>query len=42
LINKVADIVHTNVDRYGGAVNKNMGEAFLLVWKFKSKDIYVN
>ena len=23
------------VDRYGGAANKNIGEAFLLVWKFK-------
>ena len=22
------------VDRYGGAANKNIGEAFLLVWKF--------
>lgn len=22
------------VDRYGGASNKNIGDAFLLVWKF--------
>jgi hypothetical protein len=22
------------VDRYGGSANKNIGEAFLLVWKF--------
>lgn len=42
LVNKVADIVHSNVDLYGGAVNKNIGEAFLLVWKFRQKDIYMN
>ena len=22
------------VDRYGGSANKNIGDAFLLVWKF--------
>ena len=22
------------VDRYGGSTNKNIGEAFLMVWKF--------
>jgi hypothetical protein len=24
------------VDRYGGSTNKNIGEAFLLVWKFQN------
>jgi len=33
-VNEVADIVHTMVDQYSGACNKNIGEAFLLVWKF--------
>jgi len=33
-VNKVAKIVHKNVDRYGGSTNKNIGDAFLLVWKF--------
>lgn len=26
------------VDRYGGSPNKNIGEAFLLVWKFPKPD----
>jgi class 3 adenylate cyclase len=34
-INEVADIVHSSVDRFGGAANKNMGDAFLLVWRTK-------
>ncbi len=33
-VNQVAEITHSMVDRYGGAANKNIGEAFLLVWKF--------
>lgn len=33
-VNRVAEITHSMVDRYGGATNKNIGEAFLLVWKF--------
>jgi class 3 adenylate cyclase len=33
-VNEIADIVHSSVDRYCGAANKNIGEAFLLVWKF--------
>jgi len=26
------------VDRYGGNANKNIGDAFLLVWKFHDSD----
>ena len=26
------------VDKYGGSANKNIGDAFLLVWKFKDQD----
>jgi class 3 adenylate cyclase len=33
-VNRVAEITHSMVDRYGGAANKNIGDAFLLVWKF--------
>lgn len=33
-VNRVAEITHSMVDRYGGSTNKNIGEAFLLVWKF--------
>jgi hypothetical protein len=27
------------VDKYGGSCNKNIGEAFLLAWKFKDEDL---
>lgn len=32
-VNTIAEIVHSSVDKYGGAANKNIGDAFLLVWK---------
>lgn len=31
--NHIADIVHKEIDRHGGSVNKNLGESFLVVWK---------
>jgi hypothetical protein len=34
-VNEVADIVHTSVDRYGVAANKNIGDAFLLAWRLQ-------
>jgi class 3 adenylate cyclase len=37
-VNKIAEITHSMVDRYGGSTNKNIGEAFLMVWKFYNKD----
>ena len=41
LVNKVASIVHQNTIRYGGQPNKNIGDAFLLVWRLSStKDSY--
>ena len=33
-VNQIAEIVHSQVDKYMGFANKNIGEAFLLVWKF--------
>ena len=33
-VNTLAEIVHQRVDEFAGAANKNIGEAFLLVWKF--------
>lgn len=33
-VNEIAKIVHSLVDHYSGAANKNIGDAFLLVWKF--------
>ena len=38
-VNTIADVVHSQVDRYGGSANKNIGEAFLMIWKFKTKDV---
>ncbi len=32
-LNQVADIVHSSVDLFFGATNKNIGDAFLSVWK---------
>ncbi len=32
-VNKVADIVHEEVSRWGGSCNKNLGNAFLMVWR---------
>lgn len=39
----MASIVHSNTIRHGGQPNKNIGDAFLLVWKLsKSNDAYRN
>ena len=35
-VNKVAQITHKYVVESGGAPNKNIGDAFLLVWKLSS------
>jgi hypothetical protein len=36
-VNQIAEITHSQVDKYGGSANKNIGDAFLLVWKFKKE-----
>ena len=33
-VNRIAEIVHKSCDKFGGATNKNIGDAFLSVWKF--------
>ncbi len=38
-VNQIADIVHFVVDKFGGQANKNIGEAFLMVWKFQPEDV---
>ena len=35
-VNEIAYIVHTTVFHFSGAPNKNIGDAFLLVWKLSS------
>jgi len=41
-VNEIAEIVHGIVDMYSGAANKNIGDAFLLVWKYHDDDIEIN
>lgn len=36
--NEIADIVHRVCDRHHGAANKNLGDCFLMVWKFKDDE----
>lgn len=36
-VNEIAEIVHGIVDHFSGSPNKNVGDAFLLVWKFDDK-----
>ncbi len=33
-VNEIAEVVHEIVSLYSGSANKNIGDAFLLVWKF--------
>lgn len=32
-VNEIAEVVHSITDRFAGANNKNVGDAFLLIWK---------
>lgn len=36
-VNEIAEIVHEITFYHGGAANKNIGDAFLLVWKFDNE-----
>jgi hypothetical protein len=35
-INKIAEITHSQVNKFGGQPNVNVGDAFMLVWKFQN------
>ena len=37
-VNEIGEIVHALVDSFAGAANKNIGDAFLLVWKLPDED----
>ena len=41
-VNNIGDIVHTITDRYLGAANKNIGDAFLLVWRINPQKYTIN
>ena len=38
-VNEIAEIVHGTINEYSGAANKNIGDAFLLVWKFPEEEV---
>lgn len=37
-VNQIGEIVHSIVDMYHGVANKNIGDAFLLVWRVRALD----
>ena len=37
-VNQIAEITHTAVTKYGGSANKNLGDCFLVVWKFPNPE----
>ena len=39
-VNEIAVIVHSCVDKYAGSCNKNIGDAWLLVWKVPMSECY--
>ena len=41
-VNEISHICHGIVDRYSGAANKNVGDAFLFVWKLDKEDMYTD
>jgi class 3 adenylate cyclase len=41
-VNEIAELVHGVVDKFSGAPNKNIGDSFLCVWKFRDEDIEFN
>jgi class 3 adenylate cyclase len=41
-VNEIASIVHSTVDAFSGAANKNIGDAFLLVWKFPDETVEID
>lgn len=34
-VNQISEIVHSSVDRFAGATNKNIGDSFLSAWQFR-------
>ncbi|EAS07728.2 adenylate/guanylate cyclase domain protein (macronuclear) [Tetrahymena thermophila SB210] len=41
-VNEIAEITHSTVDSFCGQSNKNIGDAFLLVWKYGEDDYFYN
>jgi len=41
-VNEIAEIVHGTINEFSGAANKNIGDAFLLVWKIPEDGVEVD
>ena len=41
-VNNIGEVCHSMVDRFAGAANKNIGDAFLLVWKMPDEKYVIN
>ena len=41
-VNQIARIVHSIAYEYLGMPNKNIGDAFLLVWKIPESEVYID
>lgn len=39
-VNEIGELVHSVCDHFSGAANKNIGDAFLLVWRFDEDEDY--
>jgi hypothetical protein len=39
--NEISEIVHSACDIFHGAANKNLGDCFLMVWKYKDNYLYL-
>lgn len=38
-VNHIAEIIHSRIDYFNGAANKNIGDAFLIVWNYQEEHI---
>lgn len=41
-VNNIGGMVHNIIDRFQGTANKNIGDAFLLVWKIPNDKVSIN
>jgi class 3 adenylate cyclase len=41
-VNNIGEVVHQVCDRFQGSANKNIGDAFLLVWKLGDGKYTIN
>ena len=40
--NEIAEIVHKVCDGFHGSANKNLGDCFLMIWKYQDDQIYLD